>query len=256
MGRDRKSYKCSLIFNKIMNKRIFSVYVNLQDRELNLPSYLDNSKFIISICPSSIRDGTFSNKGIEEVKKLLEKGCLLGQRGYIGRCRYPHKDGIDPWHENFCLYNPPISLESQLELMTKSKEILKKTFGIEPIVYAPINHLYDENTLSAVQTLKYNFMMDQNNFGINPYKQNGVIIIPESKIGDKETSKSLGIYSHVDMLRKRKVSDFVKRIKLILPSEFKPENVPEHILTMSEIQKRIKKHERDLKSLKRKHNIK
>ena len=239
-----------------MKKRVLSIYVNLQDKELNLPSYLENSRFIISICPSSMRGGLFLEKGVEEVKKLLEEGCVLGQRGYIGRCIYSHKDGTDPWHENFCLYNQSISLESQLESMAKGKEILTKTFGIEPIIYAPINHLYDENTLSAVQSLKYKFMMDQNNFGVNPYKQHGVIILPESKIGDEETSGSLGIYAHIDMLRKRSVSDFIKRVRLILPSQFKPENVPEHILTMNEIQKRIKKYERDLKSLKEKYNIK
>ncbi len=238
-----------------MKRRILSVYVNLQDKGLNLPSYLDNNKFIISICPSSISGGTFSKKGVEEVKKLLEEGCLLGQRGYIGRCRYYHKDGTDPWHENLCLYNQPISLESQLELMIKGKEILTKTLEVEPAVYAPINHLYDENTLSVAQILKYKFIMDQNNFGINPYKQHGLVIIPESKIGDEETGVSLGVYAHVDMLRKRKVSDFIKGIELILPSDVLPKKVPPHILTMNELQKRIKKHDRDLKSLKKTYGI-
>ncbi len=232
-----------------MDKRILSVYINLQDKKFDLPSYLHDMKFIISICPYSIIGKTFSNDGIEEVKRMLKQECLLGQRGYIGRCKYPHKDGTDPWHENFCLYNPPINLEGHLKSMSKGREVLTKAFGFEPIVYAPINHLYDDYTLVAAQILKYGFMMDQNNFGINPYERHSIVVIPESKIGDKETANSLGVYSPLDKLNDEKVSKFIKGVKLVLPSEVRLEKAPQKILTLNEIQKRIKKLERDKKFL-------
>jgi len=232
-------------------QKILSVYVNLQDERLNLPSYLEHSPFIISICPASIKGNRFSNEGIGEVSRLLDNGCILGQRGYIGRCRYPHDDGTDPWHENFCLYNNPLGLERQLELMSDGQKILADTFGIDPLVYAPINHLFDEETIAAAQVLKYESMMDQNNFGVMPYDRHTLRIIPEAKIGDKEVEESMAVYCHVAALRERKVSRIIKQAELVLPESIAPQNVSNDLLVINEIRKRVRKYERDLDSLKK-----
>ena len=236
-----------------MQKRILSIYVNLQDKELNLPDYLDRKHLIISICPYSIIGGKFSDKGIEQVKKLLGRfGVSLGQRGYLGRCKYSHDDGTDPWHENFCLYNETINLEDQLDFMIKGKEVLTKTFGIEPLVYAPINHLYDENTLAAVQILKYQFIMDQNNIGeeLKPYKIHDVTIIPEASIEKDKTLESVAFYTHISYLEFYEVVNYIQKHKYISPLGVAPTKIPQDILKINEIKKRIKKLERDERKLK------
>lgn len=230
-----------------MEKKILSIYVNLQDEKLDLPSYLNGKKFIISICPFSVKSGKF--KDIEKVRNLLKKGCLLGQRGYVGRCKYAHEDKTDPWHENFCLYNPTISFEEQLEFMEKGKKYFVENFGKEPDVYAPINHLYDTNTLLAVRSLKYGFFMDKNFFGLGMYSNQGVVIMPEAKIGEEEAERSIGVYCRLDKLNEKKVSDFLDDKELILPFEINSEVVDEKLLMKNEIQKRIRKLERDFRNL-------
>ena len=55
-------------------RRILSVYVNLGDREFDLPDYLDGEKFIISVCPASVSKQTTS-KGLlsgDSIKKIKE----------------------------------------------------------------------------------------------------------------------------------------------------------------------------------------
>ncbi|MFH0936435.1 MAG: hypothetical protein V1815_02020 [Candidatus Woesearchaeota archaeon] len=238
-----------------MQKRILSIYVNLQDRELNLPDYLDRKHLIISICPYSIIGGTFSDKGIEQVKKLLGRfGVSLGQRGYLGRCKCSHDDGTDPWHENFCLYNETINLEDQLDFMIKGKDVLTKTFGIEPLIYAPINHLYDDNTIKAAQILKYRFMMDQNNIGpeLRPYEKHEIVIIPEASIEKEGTLESVAFYTHVGHLESEfyEVVKYIQGHKYISPLGVAPTKIPIDILRINEIKKRIKKLERDERKLK------
>lgn len=233
-----------------MKQKILSIYVNLQDKELNLPSYLKSSKFIISICPASIMTDTLSKGGVDEAKLLLENGCLLGQRGYMGRCRYRHDDGTDPWHENYCLYNPSLSPESQLELMVEGKRLLEEIFGVAPQVYAPINHLWDVNTLSVAEVLGYPFLMDQNNIGLVPYNRGGIAIIPEVKIIDEGSSESVAVYCHVNQLRIKKVVDFIRNVKLVLPSEIKARKTPPlSTLTKNEIIKLKRKIGRDLENI-------
>lgn len=227
-------------------KKILSVYVNLQDERLDLPSCLDSKKFIISICPESIVSGKFSEEGIKEVKKYLDEGCLLGQRGYKGICPYPHDDGTDPWHENLCLYNPPIEFEEQKSLMMKGMEVLKDTFGIKPSVYAPINHLYDENTSKAASLLDYHYLMDLNFLGLKPYAADKITIIPEAKMR-KGWMKSIGVYTHVDLVRRKDISHLVEKAELVLPSEIPIKNAPsKYFIKINGLLKFIQKNVRDL----------
>ncbi len=227
-------------------KRVLSIYGNLPDRKLDLPDYLKGKKFIISLVPMAIERGTFSTEAIDEVKQLLGEGCLLGQRGYSGRCRYAHNE-TDPWHENFCLYHR-ISYESQLELMVKGRRILRETFGANPILYAPLNHLYDESTLAALQVLEYEYLMDQNNFDIPPYRVLNFVVIPETRIS-RGARRSIGVHAHVDELRHHTVESFIRDNEFILPTDFEAKRAGKMILKINEIGKRAGKLARDIKKV-------
>lgn len=229
-------------------KRTLSVYVNLPDKKLDLPSYLKGRRFVLSLLPIAIERGTFSTEGINEVKQLLEEGCLLGQRGYSGRCRHVHDDKTDPWHENFCPYNKAISYESQLELMMRGREILRETFGLTTILYAPLNHLYDESTFAALQVLGYKYLMDQNNFNIPQHEVLNITVIPETRIS-KGARRSIGVHAHIDELRNSEVERFISSNELILPTDLEAKKVNRMTLKMNEIKKRANKYARDIRRI-------
>jgi hypothetical protein len=229
-----------------MAKTVFSLYINLQDKNLNL-DILKNKKFIISLCPASLNNLT--EKDIKQIKEFLKSGCILGQRGNLGICKYKH-ELTEPWHENSCLHNPSISFEEQLSFMKKGKETLTKIFR-EPQVYCPVNHLYDINTIKAAQILKYQYMMDLNLQNLEFYKLDGLILIPEKKL-DKEKNekiKTCAVYTHYEGLRRKEISEFIKKNEFILPDKVKIGKNKQEDIVANEIKKKIRKLEKDLKKL-------
>ncbi len=226
------------------NGKIFSLYINLQDKNLDL-NILKNKKYIISLCPASINNLT--DKDIKHVRELL-KNCMLGQRGNLGICKYEHKL-TEPWHENLCIHNPSLSFEEQLSFMKKGKEILAKTFR-EPEVYCPINHLYDINTIKSAQILKYKYMMDMNLENLEVYEINGLTIIPEIKLKNKSNRDA--VYIHYGDLNKKEVIEFIKNNEFVLPNEVKTKTNSQKALMANEIKKKIRKYEKDLKKLEEK----
>jgi len=233
-----------------MKGKVLSLYINLQDKDLDL-SLLKGKKLIISLCPASINNLT--EKDIKSIGELLKKGCILGQRGNLGICKYEHKD-TEPWHENVCLHNPSLSFDEQLDLMKKGKEKLKETFG-KVGVYCPINHLYDVNTIKASQVLKYKYFMDLNLQGLMPYENNGLIVLPEAKLGVEGAERSSLVYTHYGDFQKKEVLEFIKNNEFVLPDKMKLGNNPESLLVINEIKKKIRKLEKDLKILKEKYKV-
>jgi len=224
--------------------KVLTLYINLQDKDLDF-SLLKGKKFILAVCPSSVNNLT--DKDIENINNFLEKGCILGQRGDSGICKYPHTI-TEPWHENVCLYNPSLDFDEQYDLMLNGKQVLEEVFG-KVDVYCPINHLYDVNTVKAAQILKYRYMMDLNLQELSPYENNGLIILPESK------EKGDIVYIHYSDLQKKEVKEFIKNNEFVLPNELQTASNPENILLVNEIQKKIRKYEKDLKKLKEKYNL-
>ena len=233
-----------------MERKAFTLYINLQDKDLDL-SVLNGKEFIIALCPASVNNLT--DRDIKTIKEFLKKGCILGQRGNLGICKYEHKD-TEPWHENVCLHNPSLSFEEQLKLMKNGREILEKTLG-KVEVYCPINHLYDVNTIKACQVLKYKYFMDLNLQELMPYENNGLIVLPEAKLGEKEAEASLAVYTRYGDLHKREILDFVKNSEFILLDQLEIGNNLDYMLTINEIKKKIRKLEKDLKILKEKYKV-
>ncbi len=235
-----------------MEQKIFSVYVDLQDEEFNIPDYLNDKQFFIHICPESIRSKRFSKRAIDKVISALERGCLLGQRGNSGRCSYEtfHKDtGTDPWHENYCPYNKSLDFRAQYSFMLDGFKVLENTFT-SPKAYSPINHLFDSDTLKAVRILKYEYMMDKNCHGISVYEDNRLVIIPEEKIvsTDGNPPKSTGVYVHLSDLNS--VIDKIKKFELVMPGIITFIPVTPRILVLNHAKKIIEKYKRDIANLK------
>lgn len=73
-------------------KKIFSIYVNLQDQEFDVPKWIMKRQGIIHICPGSlegkmIQQGVakpLSKTGVNAIRKLQDTGgWFIGQRGYV-----------------------------------------------------------------------------------------------------------------------------------------------------------------------------
>ncbi len=219
--------------------KVFTLYINLHDKHLDF-DILKGKKFIIAISPSSINNLT--EKDIRYIKGFLESGCVLGQRGDSGRCKYLHKDGTDPWHENFCLHNPSIDFDEQYDFMLNGKQVLEEFFD-EVEIYCPINHLFDENTIKAAQILKYKYMVDLNLDSIKPYRINELVILPESK------EKGDIIYAHYSDLENKEIKEFIEKTDFIIPGEIELSENDNKLLIINEIKKKMRKLERDLKNL-------
>lgn len=168
-----------------------------------LDTLLENRiPFNLSFTPYDVIDkrwGRNTQTIVNLVKEGIKQGSVtLAQQGYKHKCKYEHKIA-DPWHENFCFYNKLLSLEEQLEIMRKGKEIVEDTFGATPIIYSPPNHMYDRTTLKAAWILGYKFLTDLALISLNPYNKNDVVVIPESKVDSIKTDV---VYLHYDEIDK------------------------------------------------------
>jgi len=133
-----------------------------------------------------------------------------GYRHCCGRC-YDKFEGNggrekdawpDPFHEHVCLDGHAQSLGKQIRVIKRGKELLEKELGITPKIYCPPNHLYNSDTLKAAQKLGFNFFMARNGFDyffkgkvdLPAYREDGLIIIPETKFGFGTTPVALTYY--------------------------------------------------------------
>ncbi|VVB84092.1 Uncharacterised protein [uncultured archaeon] len=118
-----------------------------------------------------------------------------GYRHCCGRCfnkgRALGKKSPDPHHEHVCLDGVAQSLEKQIEVIAKGKDLIKRQLGISPQFYCPPNHLYNKDTLIAAKENGFDFFLSRNGFDyfllglINTpvYEKGELIMLTESKYG-------------------------------------------------------------------------
>lgn len=203
-----------------MQKRLFTLYVNRGDKAVNIPNDLVGKLFVIALSPAYLIDKTISEKGISQIKEALSWGCILGQRGETSdKCPFDHSR-TDPWHSRFaCLYNELNDPEAQLEDLKKGREILTEEFG-PPIIFNPINHLYNSFMLQNASKLGFYAVMDRNHFGILSYcSESGIIVIPEAKLPDNLNRRTSAIYADMGSVQTPEVLEVLSQHELILPHE-------------------------------------
>jgi hypothetical protein len=99
--------------------------------------------------------------------------------------------GYDPYHEHVCLDGHAQSLDEQVEIIGKGKELIKKELGITSIIYCPPNHLYNKDTLEAAKQNGFELFLTRNGFDyffpnkieLPCYVENGLLVFPETKVG-------------------------------------------------------------------------
>ncbi len=163
----------------------------------------------ISIAPYTVRNGWYSDDVLGLVKDLLNGEWVLGQQGNNHKCKYKHKV-VDPWHENFCLYNPPLTNREQRMIMKKGKESLMKVFSYSPEMYVPPNHQFDEITLYVAEMMGYKYFAERGlvHSHINNYKN--MIVVPETKFSEKAGNDNAK-YVYYDKIEKTsRFWEFVK----------------------------------------------
>jgi hypothetical protein len=179
----------------------------------------------ISIAPYQI--SKMSGEQINWLKKVLSNpDYVLGQQGLNHKCtkcaafhKTKENAGVDPWHENYCLWFSQIPEHEQEKFMQQGKEQLKKTFNVEPRLYVPPNHYFDETTIKIASKLGYSWLSDRAKIPLKPYYFNGIIIIPES---EPEIEQNKQLYIHADRWRgnlDKAISQQIESLKNIKPVE-------------------------------------
>jgi len=144
----------------------------------------------------------WKNIDLEFVYNLGEamrvEGSHLGQQGLDHKCQYFHTVA-DPWHENACLWNKALSEDEQRDFMERGREILFKEFKIEPTVYSPPNHLFDETTLEVAERMGYQYFMNRALVPWNAYMFGSMMVVPESKV-QRGDLRDAALYIHYDQI--------------------------------------------------------
>ncbi len=197
----------------------------------------------ISTAPYTLREGWYNDCVLGLVEAIVKNNGIAGQQGNYHKCLYPHRIA-DPWHENHCLYNPPVSFEKQLELMEKGKETIVEYFGVRPNLYVPPNHQFDETTLSVAESMGYNFFAEAGIINSFPYQRGRMIVLPETKIWQNGNI----CYIHYDEIRDMK--KFEALLKRVSPfSEIKSKEVSRAMIDVNRNALRAIKYARDIKRL-------
>ncbi len=166
--------------------------------------------FKTGIYPSGL---AYSSYLINALKKLAQnKNVLFGQQGFSHYCPkcFKEKKKKSPHHENMCLYSRSKSITEQMRFMSEGKRIIKEFFGVSPILYVPPNHQYDKNSIIAAQKSGFDFFAVRKLIEISPYREKNLIVLPESKLGEKGEI----IYTHYD----ETVNEFEKYLEIVKQS--------------------------------------
>ena len=207
-----------------MERKYLNIHLEgMDDNGEKLKRILDeNIPCAISIAPETLRkNGIYSKqypyllKHIDLIAKIVNQpGNILGQQGNIHKCKYKHRI-VDSWHENFCLWNKPLEIYEQAEIMQKGRETLVKLLGKKPEMYLPPNHQCDFRTLDVACKEEYPFfairglkVLDPLLYKISVFHPNNLLVIPEVKLGQQGSF----FYTHYDKIEKNQ-EDFEKLIK-------------------------------------------
>lgn len=138
-----------------------------------------------------------------------------GYRHCCGKCynkrQNNHERGSDPYHEHVCLNGHAQSLEKQIEVIRKGKNLIKEELGITPLAYCPPNHLYNKDTLESATENCFSYFLTRNGFDyfipglikLPAYDNNELIVLPETKKG-----KSPIIMTYYDHISSGKVPNW------------------------------------------------
>jgi len=145
-----------------------------------------------------------------------EKYIGWGQQGFSHYCPecFREKNKKDAWHENRCLHGPKKSVEEQIEIMKKGKNVIEDVLNVSPTIYVAPNHQFDENTKVAAKELGYKYFADRGIINVSPYRENGLIILPERDLGQKGEV----FYTHYDRM-KDNLKEYIELIENSEPLE-------------------------------------
>ncbi len=180
------------------------------------------------------RPDYFYNKDIMEFLKKIPKEyphITFGQQGLTHYCPDCYKTWDknknefkhDPWHENKCFYNKEESVLDQFKLMKEGKTTIENVVGVSPVVYSPPNHQYDENTGFSAVELKYDYLTTKGIINLSPYKEDGLKILPERKLGQSGEV----FYAHYDKMKDNlgKYTNMIKSSKPLSEIKFKEKSI-------------------------------
>ncbi|MFH1802775.1 MAG: hypothetical protein ABH864_05010 [archaeon] len=207
-----------------------------------------NVPVVLSLPPWMENYWMESEKGPETIELAREvvkrPGSFLGQQGNMHRCSYPH-GLVDPWHENYCLWGPRKSAKEQRNFMTEGRDRLSEFMDVEPKVYCPPNHLWDNTTLHVADEMGYTHVTDKAMIPLAPYRFGGLIVVPEGDMR-KGDFMNAAAYIHYDELDSHR--EFYRQAMQgsISLADITPERVSQKLIDRNRRMKHMHKIARDL----------
>lgn len=123
------------------------------------------------------------------------------QEGYRHCCERCFENEKDPYHEHVCLDDISQSLERQIEIISKGKNLIKENLGIISEGYCPPNHMYNNDTIDAAKINDFRFFTIRNAFDylgrlvtLPAYNEENLIVVPESKLSQGQNSPIIATY--------------------------------------------------------------
>lgn len=116
---------------------------------------------------------------------VSRKGSGLLLEGLLHVCAHRNHKIRDPHHQGICTawFQKSTSYERQLEEIEEGTEFLEKTFGIKPVGYIPSQHLWNHNTVKAVEQANVKYLVTNAMFSnMQPYRESGIIIVPSGSL--------------------------------------------------------------------------
>lgn len=136
-----------------------------------------------------------------------EENIVFGQQGFAHYCQncFKQKEKRNPWHENKCLYG---NEANQADFMFRGKTDIEEAIHASPIIYVAPNHQFNEHTKTAAALLGYSYFAVKGIINLQPYEENGLIVLPERKLMQKGEI----IYTHYDQMQQNidKYFDLIK----------------------------------------------
>lgn len=189
------------------NKVTLNIHLETFDDESfqRVVDLAEKGPIAISIAPYHIP--RMKSAQIERLKGILsQEGYILGQQGLNHKCHICKdfhakkegailkKKGVDPWHENYCLWFGEISEKEQEKFMKEGRKKLEEKFGVAPLLYVPPNHLLDRNTVRIAFLNGYKWIANRALIQVAPNGDERIIIIYE---GEPEIDNE-NVYIHAD----------------------------------------------------------
>lgn len=140
-----------------------------------------------------------------EIGSRKGSGILLEGRLHV--CAQRNHKIRDPHHQDICTswFQSSSPYSEIVEKIGEGIEFVHKSIGVKPIGYIPPQHLWNDDIVKAVRKNGLKYLVTNAMFtGMEPYKENGVIIVPSGSIKKGRIDNPV-VHVYYDMIKANEI---------------------------------------------------